>query len=618
MVIRAFLGEYAFDDSFIGYATASDLASGQGFSFDPGERVLSTSAPLAVLVYAALNVLTRADVVTIAQVFAALACLMIGFGTYALVRTLAAPEGALAASLTLLCAPSVLLLWSHETYLCVAMVVGALLLLKAGRAVGAAIVLGLASLMRPEALLVAALAAFGIFRAGGTRAGVKFGAVAVAPFAVWCIAATAYFGSPFSQSIAAKRAELSYNIVGPYLHGLVVLAGQAYGLVGGAAGGWLAPLLLVACIAAAVAARAGSWIDGERWYVGAWALIYTALYAIMRVPFFLWFTVQLAVLAAVCASLGWPREPDGGHARRSWVTVARVASICIVAVNVWFMISATTKPVRILSLGATVVMPLLSDSAYRELGEWLGAHSAPADTIAYPEIGQLRYYSGRPIVDFEGLTNAGVASHLAVGDGIWAFKQYRPAVYVDNTAWHAFVDPLEYDWFERAYRHTDSPPITRFPYAVRFDVYRLVQPDAIPLPDALDASARVMPPGIDRKHDFRIEFTPSRNELDQVELRVLAARGCARGYLSLLETGGAGVAARPLHIEASAQPQRISLIFPRLPASAGRSYFVDLDGCTSVDLAPPVELRHVAVLDFGDPQAGVGPPALALSVYERQ
>ncbi|HET9341546.1 MAG TPA: hypothetical protein VFO25_01355 [Candidatus Eremiobacteraceae bacterium] len=615
MVIRAFFGEYAFDDSFIGYDTASDLASGQGFSFDPGERVLSTSAPLAVLVYAGLNVLTHVDVVTIAQIFAALACLLIGFGTYALVRTLAAPEGALAASLTLLCAPSILLLWSHETYLCVAMVVGALLLLRGGRAVGAAIVLGLATLMRPEALLVAPLAALGVFRTNGTNAGLKFVAVALAPFAVWCIVATAYFGSPFSQSIAAKRAELSYNIVGPYLHGLVALAGQAYGL-GGGAGSWLAPLLLVACIAAAVAAWAGSWIDGAPWYVGAWALAYTALYAFMRVPFFLWFTVQLAVLAAVCASLGWPRDSDGGPARRSWVGVARVASLCIVAVNVWFMISATTKPVRMLSLGATVVMPLLSDSAYRELGEWLGAHTGPADTIAYPEIGQLRYYSGRPIVDYEGLTNAGVAPHLALGDGIWAFKQYRPTVYVDNAAWHAFVDPLEYDWFDRAYRLSDSPPITRFPYAVRFDVYRLAQPDAIPLPDGLDIAARVMPPGIDRKHDFRIEFTPSRNDLDQIELRVVAPRGCARGYLSLLETSGAGLAARPLRIEASERPQRISLTFPPLRDSAGRSYFVDLDRCTSVDLAPPVELRHVAALDFGDPQASVGPPALALSVYE--
>src|SRR4029077_1747391 len=154
IIIRTFIGEYALDDSFIGYDNAQNLAAGHGFAFNPGDDVLTTSAPLAVLLYAGVELVNHADILSIAQTFAALACLTIGLAGYVLVRKFAAPEGALAASVILLGSPYTLLLWSHESYLCLAMLLVGLLLFEDDRPVAAAVVVGLAALMRPEAVLV--------------------------------------------------------------------------------------------------------------------------------------------------------------------------------------------------------------------------------------------------------------------------------------------------------------------------------------------------------------------------------------------------------------------------------------------------------------------------------
>src|SRR5579862_9175475 len=132
-VYAGFFGRYAFDDSYVGYTIARSLLRGQGFTFNIADRTLSTSAPLAPPLYAALSTLLHADVVATAQIVSAIAVAIIAFGSYALARRYSAPAGALCAAIVLVCSPFTLMLWSHESLLYAAACVGALNLFAAGR-----------------------------------------------------------------------------------------------------------------------------------------------------------------------------------------------------------------------------------------------------------------------------------------------------------------------------------------------------------------------------------------------------------------------------------------------------------------------------------------------------
>lgn len=534
------MGEYALDDSFVGYDNALNLAAGHGFSFDPGQRVLSTSAPLAVLLYAGISLLNHADIVSIAQVLAAIACLIVGLGGYALVRKFSAPEGALGATVVLLGSPYTLLLWSHESYLCLAMLVVGLLLLEEVHAVGSAIWVGLAALMRPEAILVIPFCTYRLWRTTAKATSLRFAAIAALPIVVWSVFARVYFGSPGSQSIAAKHAELGYNSVGPYLHGIAALPSQVYAL------GFfqVIPHVLWAALAivwiVAIVARLSGPVH---WSVLAWAAAYTAIYLIVRVPFFIWFATQIGVILALSVAVAWAPRPAGGldsDVKPIWsafVKVGRLGALCVAGINLLFLLVATAQPYRLLTFSGTLVMPLIDVSAYKQLGLWLHAHTSSDDSIAYPEIGQLRYYSGRSIIDFEGLVNPGVPSHVERGDTIWAFKEYRPTVYVDNPSWYPFVQPLEYDWFREAYRPSSRLNISMFPYGFTFEVYRLHDGAEVPAADNLDSLATasvVRSTGV-----YRFSFVPSAAGLDAVDVRMTASASCDHGLMTLRVAGGA-------------------------------------------------------------------------------
>jgi hypothetical protein len=53
--------------------------------------------------------------------------------------------------------------------------------------------------------------------------------------------------------------------------------------------------------------------------------------------------------------------------------------------------------------------PLAAQGAYREIGEWLGRHSDPHETLLSYEIGAVGYFSGLRVVDHEGLVTPEVA-----------------------------------------------------------------------------------------------------------------------------------------------------------------------------------------------------------------
>lgn len=252
-------------------------------------------------------------------------------------------------------------------------------------------------------------------------------------------------------------------------------------------------------------------------------------------------------------------------------------------------------------------MPELHSNAYRRIGEWFAEHSTPGDRIAYPEFGQMRYYSYRDMVDYLGLVSTGATAQLADGDAIWTFKKYRPEWVVEEPTWHVFVNPLEYDWFRAAYRYESRQTFAGDPTRDDFTIYRLERPDLIPPPAILAHDVRVKTI-VREDRGLRYVFVTRHSAVEQVEARVRIPATCSSARL-VLERSGVPLASRSETVTPG-RAERLSLLVPQ--AASGTFAFA-IAGC-AVMPAPPLPLRR-GVPRFAEPPIGHAPPDASLIVY---
>jgi hypothetical protein len=599
--IVSFTGRYAIDDAFIGYSVAQNLMAGAGFHFNPGDAVLTTSAPLAVPLYAALALLVRSEPATVAQATSALALLAIAYGTFEALRRSTGTPLACAATLVVLGSPTVLLLWSHESFLWIAFVLWAVVAAQRRRFALGALALAAAALCRPESVLaVVALVPF-VSRTAGLRRALAFATVALTPLAVWTLYAYSTFGSTVSQSAKAKHAQLLIQGY-PYLRGLIVSPAHTYAVLAG-------PLALLAFAFAlglyALALRGIARDAGWRLPI-LWAMLTTLAYVAAQMHFFAWYGLQVPALIALAAALPSLVAPS---AKR----LAYVLCIGLVAIHATTFARMVFVPDSHYNIDDDFVMPHLGDNAYEHLGRWLATHVAPGASVAYAEIGQLRYYSGRTIVDTIGLASAGVADHLLDHDWLWVYERYRPDIVVDEpNGWFSTTDPREAEWFARAYRPTEHlqfrDPAHTDPERDTYVIDRLVDPSAIPPPREIDRLARATMRLEEARDGFVARFEASPAGIDRVEFR-LGAR-CRRARFQL--ASGTHTLASRAFAEPDSRIVRIGLA-TRI-ATRGGDYEIRVTGCSTTTLAPP-RYRVDAFSPFAPLWLTTAPAAEAIDVF---
>ncbi len=603
-VSSCFYGRYAFDDSYIGYALAQHLHDGNGFRYgyvNPG--VLPTSAPLAVPLYAALAFLTGGSVVASAQLASVASLALFTAAFYLICRKLSTLPAALAATFAATGSPFVVLVWSHETLLYLASLALGVFLAASRKPLAGAFVVGCAALFRGEALFAIPFLAIWIGRRYGVRRAVEAFGASILPFGLWAAWAYPHFGTAFSQTIAAKQAQLRYAGVAPFDNGLHVFINTLYAAFGAA---WF-PLRFTQGVKLAwLVGLACGCLRLPHLLVLGWVALVFVSYVALQLPFYFWFAAPFAIALGLTVALLFPRDAVGVRLRPLlWIGRLAVAFVFVAnaAVTTRLLADGQAK----YALFDWVIMPRVSDNAYREVAAWFSTHSQTGDTIAFAEFGQLHYYAERDIVDSLGLVSAGAAAHLAAGDGIWTYERYRPQWIVETDDFAYFVEPAEYDWFARAYRRSAtlvSRARPRDPHRSRFSIYRLVDAAAVPAPGELDGRPRVRTME-NRGRSVNVAFAPVSDRMFSLEVRVRPLTSCRSVSASLVRDDG-GIVAAAHEALAGGGPRRITLAFPAQLDSSRHAYGFRLLGCR-VAWAPPPRLRVGRVL-FGSPRP---PPSTA-------
>lgn len=495
------LRDMALDDPFITYRYAENLATGRGFVYNEGERVLSTTTPLYALLLAAGRLLTP-DLPALSNAIGILSIWGGAWVVYRMARRFGRPTAGLVAGALYAAFPLLWLSLGFEVPLYLFLALLGFYLHFSARTALAAVPLALATLTRFDGATPAGVvflcAGVQALRGGqgnaarrlwlGVGRPVLVYLAVMAPVLGWL---TAYFGSPVPVTLGAKSAQTALGVTGFYagttfVQGALILAKA-----------WFAQTPLYALLAVAATAGLAAAVWRERWALRLvlWAALYGVGYHVLRVAPYHWYYAPFVPAGVVLAGLGaaWLGEVRGRWAKagRASVAVLAAALLAVQGISDWHIAEALRTDALISPDRADYkALPEAKTAVYRQVGEWLAANT-PADAdVGVTEVGVMGYYARRRMVDFLGLLRPAVAEALARGDVAWALFHYQPD-YLALTE----VNPLySYDirrdeWFRAAYAPVRQFQDARF-WGGPVTVYRRVVPrSAAQTVDALPASA---------------------------------------------------------------------------------------------------------------------------------
>lgn len=390
------------DDSYIHLVFARNFAGGEGFSFNPGEAVYGFTSPLWMLLLAAGHTLVP-DWLALSRTLGLLFTLLAVLATFRLARAAGASTGASCAAAGSLALNAWFLRWSlsgMETSLAAFLTaVGFERVIRSPRAstVGL-VILALAALARPEALLALALAA-GWALASDRRgsappalAGALAGGAILAAWAAWVHAGT---GSWVPTAYTVKR-----------VHEAATLSSAAHETGYFLAVAGITDALLLLASAAALWHVARRRLAPEAPTRGAlallllWPVLLAAFFLIARVQFISRYWVPATPALCAAAWIGAERA-FGQRTRLGLGALYFAQQAAVLLLMVFPQIDAFTRGL---------------DRGPAEIGRWLRANAAPEAVVATPDIGAIGFFGERYVLDVGGLVTPAMAPILARHD----------------------------------------------------------------------------------------------------------------------------------------------------------------------------------------------------------
>jgi len=385
------------DDALISFRYAQNLHAGHGLVYNIGERVEGYTNFLWTIL-AALVIALGGDPVYVSYYAGIIIALLIMVATFVLARRHIGDGWACVAVALLSTSQSLLLYTARgsglETGLFSLFLVIASYLALSDRLWFSGIVFALATLTRPEGVLVLAIAgavrlvARRRIEGGLVRMFGAFGLVGV-PFFVWRLW---YYGDPLPNTFYAKTG----GGIAQAWRG-AVYAGEFALFAGG-------PLLLVLLGLALVSALRTR--RGERMWV-SYAFVLVGVYTAYIIsvggdhfPGYRFFMPIMPFLAMLLAA-GLRQLSDLGKGR-VWQFGSAVAIVLALGLSSFNLSRSAAFDSIVQGDDASVWL-------WRELGWWFADHGRPGASMAALGAGAIPYYSLRPTIDLLGLTDKHIA-----------------------------------------------------------------------------------------------------------------------------------------------------------------------------------------------------------------
>lgn len=403
-----------FDDPYITYRYAANLARGDGFVYNLGERVLSTTAPFYTIILAGFYLLG----LSLPLASNALSCLSLAFGGWALWqlhKLWGTAAGGPLAALVYATFPLLIMTLGGEAAFYIAAILAGFVAYATKRYSWTAAALAVATLTRADGVLVPLILAshWLLFR----RDHLPWRALIIfcLPVGIWFTWAWLYFGSPFPVTLVAKQQQALMVGTQSFFRGFLPFL----------AGYWRHPLYQLSFVLAGLGLIYALIRRSQALLIVVWCIAYFGAYSLLHVPRYYWYYTPLLAGFAVLVGLGFTFVSHG---------LARLGS-------------------RKLQIGGSILLACLilypqarllatiqgtNDNRlqiYHTVGLWLHDNTPPDATIGTLEVGIIGYYADRRMIDFAGLIQPATGLQLGPSTGYedaarWAIAHYHPSVLV--------------------------------------------------------------------------------------------------------------------------------------------------------------------------------------------
>lgn len=417
----------AYDDPFITYRYALNIAQGNGFVYNMGEQTLSTTTPLYAMLLAGIAWLGM-DVPLASNVIAGGALAGGGWVLWLFGRLWHTPligaAGALLYPTTVLLTNTI----GSEMPLLLLLILLGLLMCATRRYRAMALALALATLTRFDAVLAVAVAALAVLAQEGTlpavwrtrslapllrlpwHAAALYGALLLPwfGFAAW------YFGDPLPVTLAAKQQQALL----PSVRDFPLVAYETFMQYSWNGWAWFTAALALPG-AVLLLLRYRPWL-----LLVGWSLLYGIAYTLLQVAGYFWYVAPLVVGLVVLIGCAVQGAADLLVRLRVPAMPVSVAAVAVLLLLVW--------QVQYPMLTWAHANPDQRYPAYRAVGAWLASNTPPDAQIALLEAGIIGYYATpRTIIDHPGLLRPEVGAQLTpeqqyAGAARWAMHQYHP------------------------------------------------------------------------------------------------------------------------------------------------------------------------------------------------
>jgi hypothetical protein len=501
--------DYVMEDAYITYRYAQNLAAGNGFVFNPGERVLGTSTPLYAMLLGLAGLL-RLDIALTSAVLFSVSLAATGLLGAGVLRRYGHPAlSILFATLAIWGACDIDFFFGMEIPFHLMLLFAAFRAALDGRRTVTGLLVGLAFLTRYDAA-VFALSLFAILLWRNRKVPWREGLLALGVVAPWLLFAQLYFGSVFPNTLGAKTGEVK---VVEYMQESVARQIKAF----------LSPLfhfwpdyvvpkivvsLLILTLVGPIFAAARRLFARER--LLAQLLVFPVLlwlgYSSIAPPVdHFWYLMPGTYFLLLLALLAW-----GDVVRRGRLEVARPRAQALGARVL------RAAPVTALLVVTAIFLPRKLDEhaqrwmvssfyrgrtdVYRTLARWIKDVELADVSVLMHEPGYFAYWSGSPMVDAAGLITKGIFFHgpeerrtppdeilrthrpgmIVTPPLFWmgmTLDDYLPiyhpvparTLYLRRSIFAERFTGLAQHWLARDAYHPDHPPLLRHPMHWNFE-----------------------------------------------------------------------------------------------------------------------------------------------------